>query len=149
MLISRAVSNISVAIPNWNGELILPRCLASLRRAAETAGLGPVLDTVIADDQSTDRGLAAIRRDFPNVRVIEMKQRSGFGVTANTAVANCAHNCDTKQTVLGYKSTLGSLINFCNVLMLGGTSPGSRSARRSAPERSTSTSSRSARRSAR
>lgn len=93
MLISRAVSNISVAIPNWNGELILPRCLASLRRAAETAGLGPVLDTVIADDQSTDRGLAAIRRDFPNVRVIEMKQRSGFGVTANTAVANCAHNC--------------------------------------------------------
>ena len=37
--------------------------------------------------------------------------------------SNSAHNCDTKQTVLGYKSTLGSLINFCNVLMLGGTSP--------------------------
>ena len=30
---------------------------------------------------------------------------------------------DTKTTVLGYKTTLGSLINFCNVLMLGGTSP--------------------------
>jgi len=37
--------------------------------------------------------------------------------------SNCAHNCDTKQSVLGYKTTLGSLINFCNVLMLGGTSP--------------------------
>ena len=37
--------------------------------------------------------------------------------------SNCAHNVDTKTTVLGYKSTLGSLINFCNVLMLGGTSP--------------------------
>ena len=37
--------------------------------------------------------------------------------------SNAAHNCDTKQTVLGYKTTLGSLINFCNVLMLGGTSP--------------------------
>ncbi len=34
-----------------------------------------------------------------------------------------AHNVDTKTTVLGYKTTLGSLINFCNVLMLGGTSP--------------------------
>ena len=37
--------------------------------------------------------------------------------------SNSAHNVDTKQTVLGYKTTLGSLINFCNVLMLGGTSP--------------------------
>ncbi len=37
--------------------------------------------------------------------------------------SNSAHNCDTKTTVLGYKITLGSLINFCNVLMLGGTSP--------------------------
>ncbi len=37
--------------------------------------------------------------------------------------SNSAHNVDTKTTILGYKSTLGSLINFCNVLMLGGTSP--------------------------
>lgn len=37
--------------------------------------------------------------------------------------SNSAHNADTKTTVLGYKTTLGSLINFCNVLMLGGTSP--------------------------
>ncbi len=37
--------------------------------------------------------------------------------------SNSAHNCDTKTTVLGYKTTLGSLINFCNVLMLGGTGP--------------------------
>ncbi len=34
-----------------------------------------------------------------------------------------AHNVDSKTTVLGYKTTLGSLINFPNVLMLGGTSP--------------------------
>jgi len=37
--------------------------------------------------------------------------------------SQAAHNVDTKTTVLGYKTTLGSLINFCNVLMLGGTSP--------------------------
>jgi len=34
-----------------------------------------------------------------------------------------AHNVDTKTSVFGYKTTLGSLINFCNVMMLGGTSP--------------------------
>jgi hypothetical protein len=37
--------------------------------------------------------------------------------------SNSAHTVDTKTTLLGYKTTLGSLINFCNVLMLGGTSP--------------------------
>jgi len=37
--------------------------------------------------------------------------------------SSTSHNVDTKTTVLGYKTTLGSLINFCNVLMLGGTSP--------------------------
>jgi len=45
------------------------------------------------------------------------------GHTAWEEGSNSAHNVDTKTTVLGYKTTLGSLINFCNVLMLGGTSP--------------------------
>jgi GT2 family glycosyltransferase len=85
-------SNISVAIPNWNGEAVLPRCLASLRQAIDTAGLGSAVDIVIADDQSTDRSLEIIRQDFPKVRLIEMGQRSGFGVVANTAVANCAND---------------------------------------------------------
>ena len=69
---SPAKPNISVPIPNWNGECILPRCLASLRRASETAGLGSVVDTIIADDQSTDRSLVIVRHDFPEVRLIEM-----------------------------------------------------------------------------
>jgi len=84
--------NISVAIPNWNGELVLPQCLASLRRAVNTAGLGSAVDIVIADDQSTDRSLEVVRRDFPKVRLIEMEQRSGFGITANTAVTYCAND---------------------------------------------------------
>ena len=84
--------NISVAIPNWNGEAVLPRCLASLRRAIDTASLGSSVDIVIVDDQSADRGVEIVRRDFPEVRLIEMEQRSGFGVVANTAVANCGHD---------------------------------------------------------
>lgn len=83
---------VSVAIPNWNGELVLPQCLASLRRAIDTAGLGSAVDIVIADDQSTDRSLEIVHRDFSEVRLIEMEQRSGFGVVANTAVANCAND---------------------------------------------------------
>jgi len=89
---SPTIYNISVAIPNWNGEVVLPRCLTSLRRAIDTAGLDSAVDIVIADDQSTDCSLEVVRRDFPTVRLIEMAQRSGFGVTANTALANCAND---------------------------------------------------------
>jgi GT2 family glycosyltransferase len=84
--------NISVAIPNWNGEAVLPECLASLRRALRRAGVESGVDIVIADDQSTDRGPEIVRREFPEVRWLDMPQRSGFGVVANTAVQNCAND---------------------------------------------------------
>lgn len=82
-------SSIGVAIPNWNGESVLPECLASLYRAADRAGFGSGLEIVIADDQSTDSGLQIIRREYPRVRLIEMENRSGFGKTANAAVGHC------------------------------------------------------------
>ncbi len=66
---------------------------------------GEYLDSVLLDGCSTV-GWARVR-----------------GHTAWEEGSNSAHNVDTKTTVLGYKITLGSLINFCNVLMLGGTSP--------------------------
>lgn len=85
-------SNISVAIPNWNGAAVLPECLESLDRAMNRAGIGSSVDVVIADDQSTDRGLDVVRRYFRHVRLIEMTRRSGFGPTANKAVAHCAND---------------------------------------------------------
>jgi GT2 family glycosyltransferase len=85
-------SHISVAIPNWNGESVLPECLASLRCAADRAGLRAPIDIVIADDCSTDRGPDIVRRDFPEVRWQAMERRSGFGVVANAAVAQCQND---------------------------------------------------------
>jgi GT2 family glycosyltransferase len=86
------INSISIAIPNWNGERILPQCLSALRRAYDVAGLTSSVDIVIADDQSADRSGEIVRRDFPEVQWIDMPQRSGFGVTANTAVEACSHD---------------------------------------------------------
>jgi GT2 family glycosyltransferase len=85
-------SNISIAIPNWNGEQILPQCLTALRHAFVAARLGDGVDIVIADDQSTDRAAEIVRRDFPEANWIDMPQRSGFGAVANAAVAACAND---------------------------------------------------------
>jgi carbonic anhydrase/acetyltransferase-like protein (isoleucine patch superfamily) len=70
-----------------------------------TLHAGEYLDSVLLDGCSTV-GWARVR-----------------GHSAWEEGTQAAHNVDTKTTVLGYKTTLGSLINFCNVLMLGGTSP--------------------------
>jgi len=70
-----------------------------------TLHAGEYLDSVLLDGCSTV-GWARVR-----------------GHCAWEEGTQAAHNVDTKTTVLGYKTTLGSLINFCNVLMLGGTSP--------------------------
>jgi GT2 family glycosyltransferase len=85
-------SDISIALPNWNGEAVLPECLASLYRAADQAGFHANLDIVVVDDQSTDHAREIVRRDFPQVRWMDMPQRSGFGIVANTAVQNCAND---------------------------------------------------------
>jgi len=66
---------------------------------------GEYLDSVLLDGCSTV-GWARLR-----------------GHSAWEEGSNSAHNVDTKTSVMGYKTTLGSLINYCNVLMLGGTSP--------------------------
>jgi GT2 family glycosyltransferase len=85
-------ANISVAIPNWNGEAVLPECLASLHHAMDKAGIGSAVDIVIADDQSTDGGHEIVRHRYPQVRWLDMPQRSGFGIVANTAVRNCVND---------------------------------------------------------
>lgn len=84
------------------GAAYLTNCLVGRNCSLQA---GEYLDSVLMDGCSTV-GWARVR-----------------GNSAWEEGSGCAHNCDTKTTVLGYKTTLGSLINFCNVLMLGGTSP--------------------------
>jgi len=82
---------ISVAIPNWNGEQILPQCLESLQTAFAHAGIPEPWDIVITDDQSTDSSEDLVRSRFPGVRFIRLATKSGFGRSANRAVRECRH----------------------------------------------------------
>ncbi len=84
--------NISVAIPNWNGEDILAKCLGSVSDAFAYAGLPKPWDIVIVDDQSTDGSVELLRRDFPQVNLITPDDKGGFGRTANQAVLACEHD---------------------------------------------------------
>ena len=88
-------SGVAVVIVNFNGERLLPDCLAAL--AAQT--LAPD-EIVVADNGSRDRSLALLRADHRHVRVLELGRNLGFagganrGVRATSAPWVCVLNSD-------------------------------------------------------
>ena len=75
---------ISVIIPNWNGTTLLPGCLDSLRTQTH-----PDYEVILVDNASTDDSVEMIRREYPEVRILEMDRNLGLtgGVNAGIAIA--------------------------------------------------------------
>ena len=90
-----AGSGVAVVIVNFNGERLLPECLAAL--AAQT--LAPE-EIVVADNGSSDGSLALLRAHHPAVRALELGRNHGFagganrGVRATSAPWVCVLNSD-------------------------------------------------------
>lgn len=72
---------ISVVIPNWNGEAILPTCLDSLR--AQTYRDFEVL---VVDNASTDGSRALVRERYPEVRLLELPENRGLTGGVNVGI---------------------------------------------------------------
>ena len=73
---------IAVVILNYNGERLLPSCLAAV--AAQTHAPAEIL---VADNGSRDRSLAHVRAHHPDVAVVELGRNHGFAGGANRGVA--------------------------------------------------------------
>ncbi|WP_322867284.1 glycosyltransferase family 2 protein [Aquicoccus sp. G2-2] len=65
--------HISVVIPNWNGERWLPTCLDSLRAQTYTD-----FRVYVVDNGSIDGSVALMRRDYPEVSIVESAENLGF-----------------------------------------------------------------------
>lgn len=76
---------LSVVIPNYNGERLLPRLLPQALACLSSAPYES--EVIVADDASTDSSVAMLRRDFPSVRVVEGKANAGFGGNCNRGAA--------------------------------------------------------------
>ena len=72
---------ISVIVPNYNGIDIIPKCLSSL----SSMSLKPD-ETVVVDNGSTDGSQELVRRDFPNVILVELPENTGFTGANNTGL---------------------------------------------------------------
>jgi len=92
---AEALPGVAVVIVNYNGEALLPDCLAALY--AQT--LAPQ-EIVVADNGSRDGSLALLRAQHPGVGVLALGRNLGFagganpGVRATTAPWVCVLNSD-------------------------------------------------------
>ncbi|MFZ5915969.1 MAG: glycosyltransferase family 2 protein [Chloroflexota bacterium] len=75
---------VSVVVPNWNGERLLPLCLASLRQQTYRP-----LEVIVVDNGSTDGSLALLAQRYPEVRVVALSENRGYagGVNAGFRAA--------------------------------------------------------------
>ena len=72
---------LTVIIPNWNGEKFLNTCLGSLRRQSTLD-----FETVVVDNGSTDGSVELVRRDFPEVRLVPLRENRGFSTAVNVGL---------------------------------------------------------------
>ena len=73
--------DVSVVIISLNTEKVLRECMECLYRESE----GLSVETIIVDNGSRDNSVAMIRREFPDVLLIESPENLGFGRANNLA----------------------------------------------------------------
>jgi GT2 family glycosyltransferase len=76
---ARVQPDVWIAVVNWNGEALLPRCLAALARSTRPAHV------VVADNGSTDGSAAAVA-GFPQVEWLPLGRNAGFAAANNFAL---------------------------------------------------------------
>ena len=67
-----------IVIPTWNRSQDLQECLSSVRRQSYAN-----LRTVVVDNGSTDDTREVVRREFPDVDLIALRNNEGAAVASN------------------------------------------------------------------
>lgn len=76
---------VSIVIPNFNGEELLRENLPHVLAAMDTAG-NQIREIIVVDDASTDASVRVLKDEFPSVKVIRHKVNRGFSAAVNTGV---------------------------------------------------------------
>lgn len=72
---------VSLIIPNWNGETLLPTCLNSLRRQTYRD-----FEVVVMDNASSDGSLELLHRDYPEARIVSLPRNLFFAGAVNAGI---------------------------------------------------------------
>lgn len=75
-------TKVSIVIPYWNGEEKVKKYLPAVLKAAREEG---VLEIIASDDDSSDKTVALLKSQFPEVVTLARKENSGFSTNVNFA----------------------------------------------------------------
>lgn len=81
-LVEKKPCDVSVIIVNYNTRALLRGCLASLYDKTE----GLDFEVIVSDNGSTDGSAEMVRREFPQVVLVENMANLGFGAANNRAL---------------------------------------------------------------
>lgn len=82
---SAPLRSVSAVVVTWNSAADIEPCLTALATARRE--LCGVLDITVIDNDSGDETVEIVRRQFPNVRLVEAHRNLGFGAAANIGIA--------------------------------------------------------------
>jgi GT2 family glycosyltransferase len=75
---------VSIIIPNFNGEQILPRALTSVTEAVRAyAGQSEI---IIVDDASQDNSVTLISQNYPDIKLVRHEVNKGFSEAIHSGV---------------------------------------------------------------
>ena len=75
---------VSIIIPNYNGEQILPRALTSVTEAVRAyAGQSEI---IVVDDASRDNSIDLISQNFPDIKLVRHEVNKGFSEAIHSGV---------------------------------------------------------------
>lgn len=73
MTTAQAEKKVSIVVVNWNGQRFLEDCLSSLCRQTYTKR-----EIILVDNGSTDSSILYVKENFPDVKIIELRDNTGF-----------------------------------------------------------------------
>lgn len=76
----REKTEITIVIPNYNGIKYIDDCLKSVFKQTVPA------DVVVVDNGSTDGSLEVIKEKYPDVRLVELGDNTGFATAVNVGI---------------------------------------------------------------
>src|SRR6266481_4161156 len=64
---------VSIIVVNWNGERFLKDCLGALSTQSYVN-----CEIILVDNGSSDNSVRFVRENFPEVKIVELRENKGF-----------------------------------------------------------------------
>ena len=95
---------VSIIIPNWNGQDMLEKCLASVFKQDFDD-----FEVILVDNASKDGSVGMVKKRFPAVKIIQNSENFGFAKGCNIGVAKAKAGTGSFSTMILWWTESGLL----------------------------------------